>query len=150
MEMVRESLHRSFHDTSARRDIIGDCCTGRRFCARWAPAAPANPCMLLAASALLLPAPLHLFITSFRELVGRAPQIKLPAQEALEALIPAEYRVRTVRTLRQGRTELLEMWVGVDPATTVDECDALRRRWEATAEKHYPNTYVTMVFSNIP
>ena len=87
-------------------------------------------------------------MTSFRELVGRAPDEKPESQAVLEGMLPDGFSVRIARTMCLGRSEFVHLVVATDPATTVAECDRIRARWDVEAAEHFPYTYGSVEFTS--
>jgi predicted Co/Zn/Cd cation transporter (cation efflux family) len=108
----------------------------------------ADPVILLLMSLVLLPPPLGLLKQSVLEIVGRAPDQELASEKELIGMIPEGFSLRVARVIRVGRAELIATRIACDGKVTVDECDALRRRWLAVAERKHPNAFAVMVFSN--
>ena len=109
----------------------------------------ADPILLLLMSVLLLPPPLGMLRQSFFELVGRAPDEPLESQRELERLIPDRFSPRVVRVVRMGKSESVLLRAACDPKTTVEQCDAVRRRWLEVAAERFPYTHAVLVFSNV-
>jgi len=108
----------------------------------------ADPLLVIVMSLVLLPVPLRMLTTSFRELMGRAPVERLESQRAVEAIVPEGFSIRTERAIRTGRSEFLAVRIAADPGTRLEQCDEIRRAWGEERDRRFPNTWAVLVFSN--